>query len=78
MRSSRRGAHHLDNHDAPVTDRRGVQSIERVHHHIDRRIESEGRRCCLKIVIDCLRTPITIDTASCNCWAVTGTRRRPQ
>jgi hypothetical protein len=54
--------HYFDHHDAPVTDRRGVQSIERVHHHIDRRIKSEGRRCCFEIVVDRLRDSDAIDT----------------
>jgi hypothetical protein len=54
--------HYFDHHDAPMTDRRGVQSIERVHHHIDRRIKSEGRRCCFKIVVDGLRDSDAIDT----------------
>ena len=55
-------SHYFDNHNAPVTDRRGVQSIERVHHHVDRGIESKRRRCRFEVVIDGLRDSDAIDT----------------
>ncbi len=35
-----------------MTGRRSVQPIERVHYHIDGRIESERRRRGLEVVVD--------------------------
>ena len=45
-------SHDFDNHDALVAGRGRVQSIERVHHHRDRGIETEGHGGGFQIVVD--------------------------
>src|SRR4029079_4542567 len=53
--------HYFDHHDSPVTRRRGVHPIERVHYDCDSRIESERRRSGFDIVVDCLRNANAIN-----------------
>src|SRR6266550_1523103 len=54
-------SHHLDDHYAAVTGRGGMQSVERVHHHVNGRIESERGRRSFKIVVDCFGDTDAID-----------------
>jgi hypothetical protein len=45
-------SHHFDYHHSPVAGRGSVQSVERIHHHINGRIESERYRRRFKVVVD--------------------------
>ena len=56
-------SHYFDDHDALMTRGRGVQSIQRVHHHADSGIESERHRRRFKIVVDCLWDADAVDAS---------------
>jgi hypothetical protein len=54
-------SHHFDDNDTPMTSRRSVQPIQGVHHHINRRIETERGSRRFEIVVDRLRYANAVD-----------------
>ena len=68
---SRVPSHHFNDNDPPMAGRRSVQPIQRVHHNINGRIETERGCRRFEIVVDRFGTPMQLMPASCNCCAVT-------
>src|SRR5580704_8115004 len=56
-------AHYLDDHDPPVTRRRCMHPIKRVHYDSNGRIESECCRSGLEIVVDGLGHADAVDAS---------------
>src|SRR4029077_3400780 len=56
-------AHYFDHHDSPVTRRRRMHPIERIHYDSDSRIESECCRSGLEIVVDGVGNAGAIDAS---------------
>ncbi len=48
-------AHHLDDHDAAVRFRRGVQAVDRIRSERHRGVEAEAAGCAPDVVVDGLR-----------------------
>ncbi len=69
-------SHHFHHHDAFVTGRRGVQAIERVHHHRHRGIETERHGRGFEIVIDRFRNADAVDPGLLQLQARSSSSRR--
>jgi len=50
-------AHHLDDEDAVMALRGGVQAIDRLGRDLQRRVEAERDIGAAEVVVDCLRHP---------------------
>ena len=69
-------SHDFDDHDAFVAGRSGVQSIERVHHFGDGRIETERHRRRFNIVVDRFWNADAIDARLLHLHARSSSNRR--
>ena len=56
-------SHYFDDNDPPMAGRRSVQSIQRIHHDINGRIETERNRRRFEIVVDRLRYADAVDAS---------------
>jgi hypothetical protein len=56
-------SHHFDDNDPPMAGRSSVKSIQRVYHHINRRIETERGCRRFEIVIDRFWDPDAVDAS---------------